>query len=206
MSALTETIISAYEMTPADIALLEAILFEQLRLAYLERIRGLAVQHGVPHPTVMLAWEQEQELRQKAREDAQSIADTFNADLQRQVEAIYERNPAGDRAYFVGTLASWGRSRDEGKSVQIAMYTILWAANYGFDLFITRNNIQYQLYRAVGGMPICDDCIFIYAAGVVNYKFTQEYPLPLHIGCSHEWSTVNATDLTERGGIVWLGI
>lgn len=205
MTALTETIINLYAMTDADIAQLEATLYEQLRLSYLERIRTLAIQHGVNNPSVTLASEQADALRRKAHEDAAKIVATYNRELRSQVNAIAARNPTGDRAYFIGTLASWGRSRDEYKTLQIAMYTILWAGAYGFDLFVTRNNLQYQLFRAVGASPVCPDCMRIVQAGIVNYNYVQENPLPFHQNCAHEWSTVNASDLTENGRLIWLG-
>jgi hypothetical protein len=205
MTPLTEAVIAAYSMTESDIAALTATLFEQLRLSYLERLRTLAVQHGATNPIPQLQGAELERLQAKARTDAQSIADTYNRELASQVNAIYNRNPLTTRAEFIGNLASWGRTREARKSIEIAIYTILWAANYGFDLFITRNNLQSQLFRAVGGVPQCLDCIKIVGFGIVNFRTTQEYPLPYHINCSHEWSVVNATDLTANGNLIWIG-
>ncbi len=204
--SLVDAIVTLYAFTPSDTAALEAELYDQLRLSYLERLRQLAVQHGVQNPLVTLGAAEEAELREKARVDAQSIADTYNRELRSQVEAIYNRNPLAGRDEYIRVLNSWGRGRVEFKSIQIAMYTILWSANYGFDLFVTRNNLQYQLFRAVGATPVCPDCMRIVAAGIVNFNYTQENPLPYHLQCSHEWSTVNASDLSSRGSIIWLGI
>jgi hypothetical protein len=205
MTALTENIIALYSYTAIDIAQLEAALFEQLRLGYLERLRELAIQHGVRDPQPVLREPELGALVAKAREDAQSIADTYNDDLRRQVEAIAARNPNATRQECLDILSSWNRERTARKGIEIAMYTILWATNYGFDLFVTRNNLQNQLFRAVGGIPVCDDCRRIVAFGIVGYRTTQENPLPLHINCSHEWVFVNATDISASGRVVWLG-
>jgi hypothetical protein len=205
MTPTTEAVIAAYSMTETDIAALADVLFEQLRLSYLERVGSLARQHGAVNVLPQLREPELSQLQAKAREDAQGIAKTYNDDLRRQVEGIYNRDPLAGRDEYVRVLASWGRDRSEYKSIQIALYTILWSVNYGFELFITRNNLQYQLFRAVGAIPKCVDCMRIVAAGVVNYRYTQEYPLPYHQNCSHEWSVVNATDISANGQIIWAG-
>lgn len=203
---LIETIVALYAFTAEDMAALEAELFEQMRLAYLEHLRSLATQHGIPNAAVMLGPSEEARLRAKAREDASSIANTYNQELRAQVEAIFARNPAATREDVIDILASWGRNRAEYKAIQVAIYSILWSANLGFDLFITRNNLQQQLFRAVGGIPVCPECQRIVAYGIVPFAVTQEYPLPLHLNCTHEWTVVNATDLGADGSLVWLGV
>ncbi len=205
MTVLTETIINLYAMADADIAQLEAALYEQLSLAYLEQLRTLAVQHGVTNPTVGLGASEAARLQAKAHEDAVSIANTYNNDLRNQVNAIFTRNPNATREEVIGVLASWGHNRSEYKSIQIGIAVIMFAAAFGFDLFITHNNLQYQLFRAVGGIPKCPDCAFIVGAGIVTYAFTQLYQLPFHPYCSHEYTVINATDISARGNVVWLG-
>lgn len=205
MTPFVDTITALYAFTPEDIAQLEASLFEQLRLAYLEQVRALAVQHGISNPTPVLRSPELEALQAKARMDAEGIANTYNADLRRQVEAIYNRNPNSTRADYVDVLSSWGRARSGHKAITIAIYTILWATNYGFDLFVTRNNLTNQLFRAVGATPKCPVCMRIVAAGIVPFRYTQENPLPNHPNCTHEWTVINATDVSRRGGIVWLG-
>lgn len=203
---LVDTITALYAFTDTDIAALEDALYEQLTLAYLEQLRSLARQHGIRNPNVVLGDSEAARLREKAHEDAVSIATTYNRELRNQAGAILTHNPNATRQEIISTLASWGRDRNEYKAIQIALYTILWSANYGFDLFITRNNLTMQLFRAVGNKPVCPDCIRIVAAGIVTFAYTQGVPLPFHQNCSHEWSVVNATDLSARGSLVWLGI
>ena len=205
MSQLTETIINLYEYTPEDIAQLEAALFEQLRLSWLEQMRALAIQHGVSNPTPVLRSPELEALQAKAREDALGIAETYDNDLRRQVEAIANREPNATRADYIDVLSSWGRARSGYKATQIAIATIMWCAYYGIQQFISRNNLQAQLFRAVGATPVCEDCRWIVAQGIVNYNFTKEFPLPFHPNCTHEYVFVNATDLSANGNLIWLG-
>lgn len=202
---LIDTIITLYEMTASDIAALESELFDQLRLSYLEQLRTLAIQHGAVTPTPVLQGAELEALHAKARTDAEGIAATYNRDLRRQVEAIAERNPQADRGLFIRILASWGRERDAGKSITIAIQTILWAAQYGLERFIDRNNLQNQLFRALHGSPVCQICMRIVAAGVVNFRYVQANPLPAHLKCMGEWTVVTATDLNALGYAIWAG-
>jgi hypothetical protein len=205
MTALTDAIVNAYAMTDADIAALESAIFEQLRMSWLAQMRTLATQHGAPNATPQLQGAELERLQRKAREDAESIATTYNRELRSQVEAIARRNPSADRSVYIETLNSWGRERGERKTITIAMATILWAAQYGLTMFITRNNLETQLFKAIGATPICPDCMRIIAAGVVSYQYTQDSPLPFHPNCAHEYVTVNAQDLGSLGIAAWVG-
>jgi hypothetical protein len=205
MTPLTDAIVTAYEMTDADIAALEAAIFEQMRLSWLAQMRTLATQHGAPNVTPQLQGAELARIQAKAHDDAVSIANTYNRELRSQVEAIQRRNPTADRSEYISTLSSWGRERGERKSITIAIATILWAAALGLELFITRNNLQYQLFKAIGGTPVCEICMRIIAAGVVSYQFTLDNPLPAHVSCAHEYAVVNAADLGSLGIAAWVG-
>jgi hypothetical protein len=205
MSALTEAIISLYAMTDADIAALEASLFEQLRASWLAQMATLARQHNVTNATPQLQGVELMRLQQKAHDDAVSIAATYNNDLRRQVEAIARRNPNATREEYMSILTGWGRERSAHKSITIAIATILWAAALGLELFVTRNNLTSQLFKAIGGTPVCEICIRIIAAGVVSWQFTQDNPLPAHLHCGHEYVPVEARDLGSLGIAAWVG-
>jgi hypothetical protein len=205
MTALTEAIISLYSMTEADILALEAALFEQLRASWLAQMGTLATQHGTPNAIPMLRGAEYERLQAKAHEDAVSIAATYNRELRSQVNAIATRNPNATREDYISVLSSWGRERGERKSITIAIATILWAAALGLELFITRNNLANQLFKAIGGTPVCNLCMRIIAAGVVSYQFTLDNPLPAHLNCAHEYVVVNAQDLGSLGIGAWVG-
>jgi hypothetical protein len=205
MTAATEAIISLYSMTDGDILQLQAALFEQLRASWLAQMATLSRQHGAPNATPQLQGAEYERLQAKALEDARKIAQTYNDDLRRQVNAIYTRNPSAGREEYISILASWGRERGEHKTITIAIATILWAAALGLELFITRNNLQYQLFKAIGGTPVCEKCMRIIAAGVVSYQYTQDNPLPAHVNCAHEYVPVNAQDLGSLGIAAWVG-
>lgn len=205
MSVLTALIVSLYEMNAADIAALESALFEQLRLAWIEQIRALAIQHGAVNPTPQLQGAELERLQTKAREDAVSIAATYNRELASQVNAIYNRNPQAGRGEYIRVLDSWNRERGEHKAITIALSVIMWAAHYGLTVFVTRNNLQHQLYRAVGAAPKCPECMRIVAAGIVSFRYTQENPLPAHPNCVHDYVVINATDLRTLGLTIWAG-
>jgi hypothetical protein len=205
MTAATEAIISLYSMTEADILQLQAALFEQLRASWLAQMATLARQHGSPNATPQLQGAEYERLQAKALEDAQSIAATYNRELRSQVNAIAARNPSADRSEYISTLSSWGRERGERKSITIAIGVILWAAQYGHELFMTRNNLQYQLFKAIGATPVCPECIRVVAMGVVSYQFTVDNPLPFHPNCSHEYVPINPSDLGSLGIAAWVG-
>ena len=205
MTAATEAIINLYEMTDSDILQLQAALFEQMQAAWLAQMATLARQHGALNATPQLQGAEYERLQAKALEDAQSIANTYNRELRSQVNAIAARNPNADRSEYISTLSSWGRERGERKSITIAIATILWAAALGLELFITRNNLANQLFKAIGGTPVCNLCMRIIAAGVVSYQFTVDNPLPAHLGCGHEYVVVNAQDLGSLGIGAWVG-
>jgi hypothetical protein len=205
MSALTETIISLYQMTESDILQLQAALFEQMQAAWLTQMATLARQHGAPDAIPQLQGAELARIQQQAHDDAVSIATTYNRELRSQVEAIQRRNPTADRSEYMSVLSSWGRERGERKSITIAIGVILWAAQYGHELFMTRNNLQYQLFKAIGATPVCPDCIRVVAMGVVSYQFTVDNPLPFHPNCSHEYVPINPSDLGSLGIAAWVG-
>jgi hypothetical protein len=205
MTALTNLIYELYAMTEADILQLQAALFEQMQAAWLAQMGTLARQHGALNATPVLQGAEYERLQAKALEDARKIAQTYNDDLRRQVNAIYTRNPSAGREEYISILASWGRERGEHKTITIAIATILWAAALGLELFITRNNLQYQLFKAIGGTPVCEKCMRIIAAGVVSYQYTVDNPLPAHLGCGHEYVVANAQDLGSLGIAAWVG-
>jgi hypothetical protein len=205
MTPLIDAIVNLYEMTEADILQLQAALFEQLRASWLAQMATLARQHGAPNAIPMLQGAEYERLQAKALEDAQSIVATYNRELRSQVNAIAARNPNATREEYISVLASWGRERGERKSITIAIGVILWAAQYGHELFMTRNNLQHQLFKAIGATPVCPECVRVVAMGVVSYQFTTDNPLPFHPNCSHEYVPVNATDLGSLGIAAWTG-
>ncbi len=205
MPVLVDTIVSLYEFTDADIASLESTLFEQLRLAWLEQMRALAVRHGVANPTPTLQGADLERLQGKAREDALSIANTYNRELRNQVEAIYARNPGITRNEMISILESWGRKRDEYKSIQVALAIVMWAVYYGLQQFVIHNGLFNELFEAVGGTPVCPICMRIVGDGIVSYDYTVANPLPAHISCSHEYYAVNPQDLARQGVAIWVG-
>lgn len=205
MTALIETIVDLYGMTDADITALEAAIFEQLRMAWLAQMRTLANQHGAPNAIPQLQGAELARLQSKARDDAVSIANTYNRELRSQVNAIYTRNPNATREEYISVLSSWGRERGERKTITISMGVILWAAHYGFSVFITKNNLTQQLFKAVHGTPVCPICMRIVAAGVVGFQFTQDNELPAHNNCLGEYAVVNAQDLGSLGIAAWTG-
>lgn len=204
VSALADYVVEQYEMDSSDRQALEAELFEQLRLSYLQQLRTLAEQHGNPNPTPIAQGEQLERLQAKAREDAQSIVETHNRELRNQVTAILTREPNITQARMIGILEGWGRERDEHKAMTIALHTIMWAASYGLTMFITRNNLQHIPFTAIGGIPVCPICIEIVARGIVSYAFVELNPLPAHVNCTHEYIPVNPTNIMESLSM-WVG-
>lgn len=143
-------------------------------------------------------------LERMARDDAASIASTYNSDLERRIAQL----PADiDLATAKAELTRWQQERAQWKNEQISRSTQGHAADYAIDLFISRNKlgsarvIWYALPPIVANShPTCIERV---SAGAVPFVETRDWNRP-HPNCRHQKQTL----LQEAGTItskVWRG-
>src|SRR3990167_4346378 len=63
------------------------------------------------------------ELTATSHEDAQSISETWNRDVERQIQRLFDKNPRGNRNYYASNLERWAAQRSTWKQPQIALQT-----------------------------------------------------------------------------------
>jgi len=133
------------------------------------------------------------ELRRMSNEDAASIAQTFNKDLESQIEQLYRANPDGGRQYYVQALTRWADQRAAWKDRQIANQNRATAQSYAQQRFNVENKVGDALYVFAGPPPREIHCADHFAAGVVDQEYVDANPTPIHINCPHQWRRIQST-------------
>lgn len=200
---LTRTIALLYRMTDSDVRQLEQEILDARKAAWLSAMRAEAMAAGCNRVPNAPRREDLAELKRMSKEDAKSIAATWNRDVTRQIEQLFERNRRGNRRYYFKNLEAWDAARREWKLPQIAIVTDTTTREYAKDRFRKMNYEGGLRYVFSGGVAVCRDCASRYAAGVVDESYVRRYPCPRHIGCPHTWQVVNR----PRVGCdqLWLG-
>lgn len=184
---LVQVISLLYRMESDDIKPLEADLLDQRKAAWVGALAEKAREYGcdgVPRPP---SGRDLEELRAMSREDAASIAATWNADVERQVEALYAANPRGNRRYYAANMERWAAERATWKAPSIALNTAQQTRFYAQQQFRRNNGLRGGRYRLVGVPPVCRICMRHFAAGLVDEQYVQRNPAPIHVNCPHEW-------------------
>lgn len=144
-----------------------------------------------------------QYLMDVSRDDAASIRQTFNRELNNEIARLYNANPDGDRQYYITNLTGWADKRADYKDRQIALMNQKTARHYAQQRFRDMNKAQSQ-YRFIGPAPVCDDCAAQFAAGIVDQKHVDGNPAPLHPNCPHEWAMVDVV-MGVSPDAIWVG-
>lgn len=143
-------------------------------------------------------------LNQMSKEDAVSIANTYNSDLAQAIIGIREETPTANRNVYATQLREWETNRAEGKAPQIAQWAEVTARSKAQQDFYKNNTIDgvAELQPEVAVCPVCAGFI---ARGSVPMKVAQHSPPPFHLRCPHYWQTypekVNRQDCNE----IWMG-
>lgn len=203
MSRLTDTIALLYRMHDADVRALEDQLLEARKRAWATALRQEAAAHGCAKVPNAPRRDDLAELRRQSRDDARSIARTYNAEVTREIERIYADNPRANRNVYFSRLERWAAERDAWKRQQIALVADTTAAEYAREQFRRYNYTGEEQYVFAGPPPTCEDCASRFAAGIVGRTYIERYPAPRHIGCPHSWTPVRRPRLDCRD--IWLG-
>ena len=193
----------AYSMRADETAAIARDIYSQLEAAWVDEIRrelgALGIRRNVPLPRGEYA----DILRRESIQDARSIVNTFNTDLEREIRRLYEANPRGNRNYYISNIEQWRARRAVWKQRQIALMNDKKARHIAQQAFVEENLIG-GVYRFDGPAPVCDDCAEKFAAGQVEQEYVDRNPTPLHPNCPHGWRLTGArlgVDLAN----VWVG-
>lgn len=145
------------------------------------------------------------ELSRMSRADAASIVQTFRRDLERQIDQVYDQFPGATRTDYVQALRLWADDRATWKDRQIANQTRATTRSYAQQRFNAENagRIAQAKYLFVGPPPREAVCAGHFARGVVDQKFVDANPTPIHINCPHDWQKVTSRTLAPAD--LWVG-
>lgn len=194
-----------YKMQPEDIKALESELLNQRREAWRSYMREEARRFGCAESNVRSAKRTDlTDLRRMSREDARSIAKTWQRDLAAQVRRVRKEFPHATRSVWAREMESWAAARSKWKNAQIAMYTQQTARQHAQTRFAKVNNLERKLVFD-GPPPVCPICLRLYAAGVVTQEFADANPCPVHPFCPHYWRVLPNPNERIPCGKLWLG-
>lgn len=193
-----------YHWQPEEIASLAADLLERRQSIWIQVLRVRAQEHGCTKVPTAARREDLAELRRMSNDDARSIGNTWERDVDKEVQRLYNANPRGNRSYYISNLERWAASRGAWKNLQIGLYTEQSTAAYANDRFRQMNGLRGQRYIYVGAPPVSDNCVRRYAAGAVDEAYVQRNPTPNHPNCGHRWAVINPIQVDDCAEL-WLG-
>lgn len=201
---LRNELIATLSMDNGDETQLAAVLLDQriaaYELAIQKQIRLVGCQRQAQRPT----GEQLNQLRADSQRDAASIVQTFNRDLEKNINKIISDNPDGRRGPIESAVRVYLSQRAQWKDKQIALNTSKTARAYAEEQFRQKNGITDQQYIYSGPPPVSDECKRNMGAGVVSVKYINDHPTPAHINCPHTWVIV-ATETVNNCQRLWVG-
>jgi hypothetical protein len=117
---------------------------------------------------------------------SESIARTYNSQLQNEIRRQYTANPRANRFSYIRALDAWTVRRNAYKVPSIALNSMTQVRAYAQDRFIRENKITGR-FAMVGPPPVCKICIRIKANGPLPWEECQrpENRLPAHVNCPH---------------------
>ena len=203
MSQLTDIIFLLYQFQEEDVDDIARRLAERMKATWVNTLTDLAGTHGCKRYASTPKGEYAKTLTKQATVDAQSIVNTYNRELRNQIERLYKANPKGNRSYYFSNLEKWNTKRDGYKAYQIALATDSYARQYAQQQFYMHNLQLARSFAASGPPAVCKICIMIFAAGIVNFEYTQSHPLPAHYQCPHLYKVL--TPIKANCQLLWLG-
>lgn len=144
------------------------------------------------------------QLNQQSKEDATSIANTYNLDLAQAIIRIRNDTPNANRNVYAARLREWETARAVGKAPQIAQWAEATARSKAQQDFYKNNAIEgvAELQPTTAVCPVCAGFI---ARGLVPMKVAQHSPPPFHINCPHAWLTRPEKVDRQDCDSVWVG-
>lgn len=193
-----------YRMPDSDVETLIAILLEGRKEAWRTAIAKEARAFGYRGPVNDPRRGDLAYLRAESVKDAQSIQRTFNRDIERQLQKLYQANPRGNRFYYAKHLDAYIRQRDSWKTRQIARQTEYTAAGYAQRRFWEENGLRGDWFVFDGPPPVCATCVQLFSLGPVRQDVVDRNPTPVHIGCPHTWRRLGHVEAPPLDDL-WVG-
>ena len=205
MSELTDFIFDVYKMTNAEIADTSEAIFDGRTRAWVKSIEAELRRLGCTQKAKAPSGADLSSLRRQSRQDAESIAATYNRDLRRIVETLYAANPRGNQRYYTSNLDIWARERESWKSRQIALNTEQTASYSARVQFRKVNNVTGGRYIYDGPAPVGPICVRRFGMGVVTWSVVQNEETPAHPNCPHSWKEIEAPKRVATCEELWVG-
>ena len=203
-SRLLQIIARLYYWTDDEVSDLATQIEEQMKSAWLDGLRSQASSVGCRNASPRdPSGSDLRDIRTQAREDANSIANTWRRDVDRQLQRLYDRNPRGNRNYYSRNMEIWANQRGAWKNLQISLVNEQVGFNLAQRAFVRNNNLDLQ-FRYVGTPPVSDDCIRRTAAGLVDEAYVLRNPTPAHVNCPHIWQPVRTGQRVNCEDL-WIG-
>lgn len=137
---------------------------------------------------------------------AESIVNTYNYDLARQIENLYEQNHRGNRHYYAYHLRQWHTIRAQLKDPQIKMMTQGTATSLAQTHFYQMNGTMDAVAVLVPTVAVCPVCQGWIDRGEVPANEAINHPPPYHPNCPHKWNFKRADKLPpEHCELLWMG-
>lgn len=144
------------------------------------------------------------EMNEESRADAESIVNTYNYDLAREIMRIKADTPAANRNTYVKQLRTWENKRTIQKSKDIGGWTEGTARSRAQQDFVANNDIQGVAILEPGGAreAICQGWL---NRGEVPLREAMNNPAPFHLGCPHYWATQPGRVPKSECPNLWVG-
>lgn len=200
---LSKTVALLYRMTDEDTEKLYNELLEARKRSWVSALQTVVQEHGCRQSANAPRLGDLEYLKSISRQDAKSITNTYNFDVEVQIERIFEQTRTANRFVFFKRLEEWNAKRNGWKLAQISLNTDVTTTAYARQQFYANNGLRGGRWIFTGPSPTCEKCVRLFAAGVVDQAFVDKHPNPQHILCPHQWTPVKSKklDCTE----VWLG-
>lgn len=143
-------------------------------------------------------------LSDASKQDAQSIANTYNYDLAKAIKRIGEEVPTANRHVYASRLSAWDKERAGWKREDIAQYTESSARAQAQQDFYSFNAI-HGVAVLVPTSAVCPVCQGWIKRGEVPLREAQNHPPPYHVKCPHYWQTIPNQVAKEECPLLWMG-
>lgn len=142
-------------------------------------------------------------MKEWAKRDSDSIADTYDKDAENALRKLYDANPLGNIAYYINGMAQWANTRQLRKNLTIGINNVQAGYQLGLQDFHVNNQLKTK-YAFSGAPPICPICVRLYGAGHVDYQTMATNSAPVHPNCPHFWVSVNTYQIPCSE--IWTGV
>jgi len=184
---------------------LRAQLLKNRRNEYEATLNQLAAEAGCGRSAILSEGPVLSELNDLSRDDAMSIANTYNYELGIAILAISSDTPRANRFAYANRLAKWENRRAKHKDDQIATHTNLTARSLAQRDFNQFNDIDGTA-QLVGPNPAAEQiCQGWLNRGMVTKQVAVNNPSPFHLGCPHVWDFTLKKLNREDCQDLWMG-